>query len=359
MVQHILKSSGVRDFTVAHVAFMTEEECHEKFLEVRWGDWDSVICPHCGVVDRHYYRKNRKQFRCKHCDGYFSVTTDTPFEDRKLSFKHILLGLMEYISSANGISHHALARKMNVQIKTAQVFVGKIREILHGSRPKIQLEGVVQIDGGHFGGRPRSGRVRQNSIATIKSHVEDRLQKKPRKGRSAANSRRYQKRRVVMVLRELHPDPTMGATRTIIAISFSENETDAINLAKTYIKPGSMIMTDENPAYNQLSCWYDHQTVQHATEFSTVDGINDNQAESYFSRLRRYVKGVSHRIEPKYLADIATEMAWREDNRRRSEGQKLEFILKAAFSHGLSTWWRGYWQGFMRSDEILWGITQP
>ena len=117
-------------------------------------------------------------------------------------------------------------------------------------------------------------------------------------------------------------------------------------------------MTDENPAYNQLSCWFDHRTVQHSVEFSTLDGINDNQAESYFSRLRRYVKGVAHRVEPKYLADISAEMAWREDMRRNTEGQKLEILLKAMLSHGQSKWWRGYWQGFKRPGEILWCATR-
>lgn len=355
MAQHFLKSSASRDFTVADVAFMTEEECHEKFIQLRWGNRDRVVCSHCGVVDKHYYRANRHQWRCKHCDGYFSVTTGTPLEDHKLDFKRILLGLTEFISSANGISYHALARKMNIQIKTAQAFIGKLREVMHALRPQIQLEGVVQIDGGHFGGRPRHDRVRRKSNAAISEHVEAQLQKKKkRQGRSSANWHRFQKRRVVMVLRELHTDPKMGATKTIVAICKSENESDAIKLAQTYIKPGTLIMTDENPAYNQLSSWYDHRTVQHALEFSTLDGINDNQAESYFSRLRRYVKGVSHRIEPKYMADIAVEMAWREDTRRKNEGGKLEVLLKAVFSHGRSMWWRGYWQGFNRPDEILW-----
>lgn len=365
MAQHRLKTAAVRDFTVNDVAFMTEDDAFWHFVKIRWGDRDHAICPHCGVVDQHYFRQTRKQWRCKHCDGYFSVTTKSVFEDHKLGFKRMLLGLMEFISSANGISHHALSRKMNVQQKTAQAFVGKIREALWGSRPQIKLEGTVQIDGGHFGGRPRHGRVRKQSKAAIAAHVEAQIigkknqDKAPRRaGRSKKNWIRFKKRRVVMVLRELYPERGKGAKRTIVAVCMSENETDAIQLAQSYIAPGSLVMTDENPAYNQLSCWHDHRTVQHAVEFSTVDGVNDNQAESYFSRLRRYVLGVSHRIEPKYMADIGVEMAWREDVRSNTEGEKLSLLLKAAFSRGKSKWWRGYWQGFMREGELLWSSTQ-
>jgi hypothetical protein len=102
------------------------------------------------------------------------------------------------------------------------------------------------------------------------------------------------------------------------------------------------------------NAWYTHKTVQHSLEYSTIDGVNDNQAESFFSRLWRYVLGVGLRVEPKYLKDIAVEMAWREDMRRETEGEKLRCLLKASFRYGLSVWWRGYWQGHHRPDELLW-----
>lgn len=260
MAQHFLKTAASRDFTVNDVAFMTEEDAFWYFVKIRWGDRDHAVCPHCGVVDRHYFRQKRKQWRCKYCDGYFSVTTRSIFEDHKLGFKRILLGLTEYVSSANGISLHALARKMNVQLKTAQAFVGKIRESLLGSRPQIKLEGTVHIDGGHFGGRPRHGRVRKQSKAAITAHVEAQIlgkknqDKAPRRGgRSKGNWIRFKKRRVIMVLRELYSEPGKGAKRTIVAVCPSENETHATQLAQSFIAPGSLVMTDENPAYNQLS----------------------------------------------------------------------------------------------------------
>src|SRR6267154_2215999 len=116
MAQHFLKSAGLRDFTLADVAFMSEDACFEKFIELRWKNRNQAVCPHCGVVDRHYYRKTRRQWRCKDCDGYFSITTRTPFQDHKICFKLILIGIMEYVSSPNGISLHALSAKMNVQV---------------------------------------------------------------------------------------------------------------------------------------------------------------------------------------------------------------------------------------------------
>jgi hypothetical protein len=66
------------------------------------------------------------------------------------------------------------------------------------------------------------------------------------------------------------------------------------------------------------------------------------------------VLGVSHRIEAKYLLDIATEMAWREDVRRLTYGERLHLLLDAIFSTGRSKYWRGYWQGCKRPGELVW-----
>lgn len=351
-----LKSAAVRDFTTYDVGQLNEDEAFGKFVKIRYGDFEHVICPHCGGIGCHYFRKNRRQWRCKDCDGYFSLTTGTPFEDHKLPFQKILFGIMLFISSANGIAAHRLARDMDVSVKTAHVFMGKLRESLYGVRCQEKLNGIIHIDGGHFGGRPRHGRVRRKSKEDIQAHVEAKImnRKQRNKGRSKENLRRLENRRIVMTIRELFPEEGKGACKTITAICMAENASYAMDLAEQYIEPGSTVMTDENPAYSQYSKWFEHKVVNHSEEFSTIDGINENQAESYFSRLRRYVLGVSHRIQPKYMADIAAEMSWREDSRRNTQMEKLNTLLGAAFSNGRSKWWRGYWQGINRSDEMLW-----
>lgn len=357
MAQHFLKSSKVRDFTLADAANLTEDQAHTLFARMRWGSDTQQVCPHCGVFDQHYQRPTRRQWKCKHCLEYFSVTKNTVFQDRKLPFKKLVLGLMLFIHASAGISHHELARALDIQVKTAQTLVGKIREAIFFDRADpAPFSGVVQMDGGHFGGRPRHGRVRRRNTKDLAAYVEakaaGKVERKPRSKISRDNLRRLQNRRVVLVLRELYPEKGQGARRTIVAVSNSENEVHAMVLAKNHIAPGALIMTDENPAYNKFSAYFDHRTVEHQIEFSTLDGINDNQAESYFSRLRKYARGVAGRIQPKYLADIATEMAWREDWRRNTSQEMLTNLLKSCFQRGLSRWWRGYWQGFNRSEEI-------
>lgn len=372
MPQHFQKSAGARDLTLMDIAKMSEEECHHFFCKVRWKSDEQQTCPHCGSVNQHYYRRKRWQWRCKDCHGYFSVTSGTPLHGHKMDHKTMLMGLMLFTHAASGIAADRLSHEMDVQVKTAHVFLGKIRESLMASQDASLLSGVVQIDGAHFCGMPRFGRRRKRSdrLISIAGHVKEkfatgpahRLNRAPRSRTNRTNWEKKKNRRIVMALRQVSSIEGKGAERTITVICKSENSRDAISLANRFIATGSIIMTDENPAYARLSEQIDlttmsrkwtHKTVNHAVEFSADDGTNDNQCESYFSRMRRWVKGVSHQATPRYLADRSVEFSWREDHRRLPLGMKLELLLTALFFKGPSLWWRGYWQGHHRKEEIL------
>ncbi len=358
-MQHPLKSSKVRDISIEEICKLTERQSFLVFVKHRWGGLSKVVCPECGTIGRHLFIEKGKRWRCKslQCKKFFSVLYGTSFQEKKLSYKQVLLGLHLFSIFPNGVSFETFSGLLNVQVKTSQAFIGKIREALYRDRNEEMLSGLIHMDGGHFGGRPRHGRIRRHDTETIKNHVEDMLKRKGKQPATTARAnaaRRIKNRRVVFVLRQLSTFEGEGAIRTIVAIGDSENEDFALSLARKYIAPGSTVMTDENPAYNQFSKYYEHHTVEHAKEFATIDGVNSNQAESYFSRLRRHVLGVAHRIEPKYMLDIAFEMAWREDVRRMTHKEKLSIILDAVFSSGRSRHWTGYWQRLNRQGELVW-----
>jgi hypothetical protein len=73
--------------------------------------------------------------------------------------------------------------------------------------------------------------------------------------------------------------------------------------------------------------------VNHSAEYVSDDGANVNQAESWFSRLRRAEYGIHHRISGGYLYQYANEMAWREDHRREPNGLHFRRVTGAALRH--------------------------
>ncbi|NQD37656.1 IS1595 family transposase [Permianibacter sp. IMCC34836] len=379
MAQHFLLSAKARDFSLRDIDKMSEDDAWWRFVEIRWGGRDQQGCPGCGAFDRHYAIRTRKQWRCKHCTRTFSVTSSTVFADRKLSFKDILRAIFIYVSSAKGISHVALATQMGVAYKTAMVLAHKLREALYHSRDTTPLSGLIHIDGGHFCGKPRRPRVRNKKPTTeeLQTHILERRRKgkaKPpgisdlpnphelseKEGRankrislSKLNQRKKRNRRIIFTLRQVHQEPGLGAFLTRVAVGHSENEANAMALAKRYIAPGSTVHSDENPAYFRFDGLYQHHTVEHSKEYATEDGIHQNQAESYFSRIRRYEYGVGHQLRARYLMLYANEMAWREDYRRQSVGARFSDLLGRALQAGYSKWWRGYWQGCKLPEELI------
>ena len=87
--------------------------------------------------------------------------------------------------------------------------------------------------------------------------------------------------------------------------------------------------------------------INHSQRYA--DGrTSTNQAESFFSRLRRAEIGTHHHISGPYLGLYAAEMGWREDNRRVSNGEQYLMVAAAALGNGVSRQWKGYNQRWVK-----------
>ena len=359
MAMHFTQSKKYRDLSLPAISKITEEDAWQRFVIMRWGSLTTMPCPACGVVDEHYPRRTRRQWRCKHCNCVFSVTTDTPFADRKLSFQQLLLIIYLFVVEPKGISankHHAI---VGVTLRTMYLNLQKIREAIFETMDLTPMEGAVQIDGAHCCGKPRRHRRRKmegesqmvnHKLRNRKASIDPTIQKQHM---SPANRKRFKNRRIIIVFREIPGEPGKGAKRTITKVVLTENQKNVIQLVRKYVKPGSQIDTDGGVAFLSLIAWYDHRIVNHSIEYSTDDGINNNQAESYISRLRRAEYGVYHGFRPQYLAFYAAEFAWREDVRRFTIREKLENIFQKIFQCGISYAFRRYSQGHRLKMEYL------
>ncbi len=83
--------------------------------------------------------------------------------------------------------------------------------------------------------------------------------------------------------------------------------------------------------------------IKHSIEYANADACT-NQAESFFSRIRRAEIGIHHHIAGPYLAAYAAEMGWREDRRRVSNGEQFLAATGAALAHPVSRVCKGYCQ---------------
>lgn len=316
MAQHFLLSSAAKSLSLATVARMSEEEAWDTFRRIRWADTEGQpVCPRCGCLDSYTY-KTRKVFRCKGCSHQFTVTSGSLFASRKMPMRDYLLAIAIFVNGAKGHSALQLSRDLSCNYKSAYVLAMKLREAVANGADGEKVSGKVEIDGAYFGGHVRPANKKAERI--------DRRLAEHQTG----------KRRVVVVMRERN-----GKTLPFVTLS----EDAAIPTIRDRVALGSTIYADEASHWDQLHARYLTKRINHSVTYSDGDACT-NQAESFFSRLRRAEIGTHHHIAGPYLDFYANEMAWREDNRRVSNGELYLMAADAALKHQKSKQWCGYWQ---------------
>lgn len=122
-----------------------------------------------------------------------------------------------------------------------------------------------------------------------------------------------------------------------------------------FVKQGSDIFCDENPAYKQLDFHYNVYSVNHQEAYSKC-GVNNNLAESFNARERDLTRGIHHHRTNKYALLYANQAAFMSDNRRQSNGQLFKSVLQRCLWVLPLREWVGYWQGNHRMQELI-GMT--
>lgn len=316
-MQHFLLSPESRDLPLVDVMRMDESDAYEMFCRLRWPSTNgSPICPRCNCK-KHYSLARRQRFKCKECHHQFSVTSGTTFASRKLSFRLLLSALALFVRGPKGYSALRLSHDLGIQYKTAFVLLHKVREVFSEfQRSVTELVDEVEVDGAFFGGYVKPKNQSKYRI--------DRRRKKNTTG----------KRLVVAVARE-----RKGKT----FVEVTSREMDAITSIMSKIKGDAIVYADEATAWDDFHIWFLTYRINHAVEYAN-DGVSTNQAESFFSRMRRAEIGVYHHIAGSHLSGYAGELAWKEDHRRSGLKSKLEIALSLVLVHPVSRFWKGYWQ---------------
>lgn len=145
----------------------------------------------------------------------------------------------------------------------------------------------------------------------------------------------------------------VGAQKTKVFVLKTENAEEIKKIVYKHVWFGSEIHADENVAYDDLGGAYDLKRVNHKIEYMGDNGENNNQCESFNARLRRAFKGQFHKVSTLYLSLYANEIAYREDNRRKSTGEIFHDLLSKSLKSEPSNEFTGYWQGNKRLVERL------
>jgi transposase-like protein len=314
---HFLLSKAARSLSLAKVARLSDEEAHDAFRMIRWAATQGeAVCPRC-ACSVSYKMTTRKLWKCKACAHQFSVTSGTIFASRKLPIVTYLLAIAIFVNGAKGHSALQLSRDLDVAYQTAFVLAHKLREAMATETNDGEvLDGEVEVDGAYFGGYVKPA-----------NYKEDRIDRRRAENQTG-------KRRVVVVMRQ-------RGGRTLPFVF--KSEAASIATIGQYVALTATVYADEARGWDALHTRFLTKRINHEVCYSDGEACT-NMAESFFSRLRRAEIGTHHHFAGRYLSCYANEMAWRENNRRVSNGAQYLGVTAAALNAPVSRQWKGYWQ---------------
>jgi transposase-like protein len=297
----------------------TESDAWEFLEELRWHG--RPVCPHCGVIDGHYFlnarnggRKTRtgkvserRVWKCHACRRQFTATTNTVMHGSKVEIRTWLLVLVQVSASRNGISAREVERMHGVTAETAWHLLHRIREAMKRDPLVGKLSGEVMVDESWIGGAPKN---------------RHKAERQPRRRGSGPWT---DKTPVVALV-----SAATGEVRTRVVPKVN-GETLREVLRSETDAPNTVLVTDESNAYTRLGFHFAaHRTVNHAQDVYVADGYSTNAVESYFAQMKRSLDGTHHNVSIQHLPRYLAEWDFRASTRNLSDTERMERIIDGA-----------------------------
>lgn len=280
--------------------FKDDTICKAYYEQKRWGG--NVACPHCGSLK--VYITNRG-FKCgeKLCAKKFTITTQTIFENTKISLRVWFAAMYFIATSKKGCSSLQIAEQLGVTQKTAWFVLHRIREMLRDNSNE-KLSGIVSVDETFVGGKNKNRHKDKKAPASQgRAHVD----KTPVVG---------------LIQRD-------GKVKTFVV---SDTNSDTLHkIMGDNVEEGSILVTDAYRSYNGLDTRYTHVTVKHGGGGYTVtignDKFHTNNIENFWSIFKRGIIGIYHFVSVKHLERYCQEFGYRYNRRDLTGVEKFDAAL--------------------------------
>lgn len=283
------------------VTFFSDKTNAVNYLSAkRWPN--GVTCPACASHDVTAL-KTRQLWQCKGCRKQFSVKVGTIFEDSPLPLGKWLTASWMLMNCRNGVSSCEIARSVGVTQKTAWFMMHRIREAMkNGSIEK--LSGTVEVDETFVGG-------------SKKNRHESKNRKKA-----------YDKA-IVFGAVERGGNVQAKVVDNVGAPALRSEITSSV-------KAGSIIYSDDYPAYRALDNKYIHVSVNHS-EGEYVNGeVHSNTIENYWSLVKRMLKGTYIHVEDFHLDRYLDEQGMRYNMRKETEHNRFAEVVAGTIGRRLT-----------------------
>jgi transposase-like protein len=210
-------------------------------------------------------------------------------------------------STRCGVSAKHLERELGVTYKTAWRMFNLIRNQLMAEDDE-QLSGEVEIDETSVDGKPRKGYLAPGTSSERRSQAM-KLRERSRATVFAAVERGGRVKATVVPGRR---GPHIKAQ------------------VVEWVKPESIVYTDEWPAYNRLGEHFaSHSRVRHGSGEYVIGDVHTNTIEGFFGNLKTGIRGNYKKVSHKWLQGYLNEYTWRYNHRHDRYAMFETLLLRA------------------------------
>lgn len=269
--------------------FPNDEACLEYLF-------DTTHSRECSCGGTYARLAKRKQFQCSKCRFQIAPMSQTIFEKSSTPLTLWFHAIFIFSNAKSGISAKEMERQLGVTYKTAWRILTLIRKSL--SQPSNKLKGDVEMDEAYMGGRGHGGayNVNQSQVMKEKSVVYGAVE---REGNVKA---------VIM------PDASASS---------------AWQFAREHIeKENTRLLTDSSNRYKSAAAGMKREMVDHGRKEFVRGDIHVNHIESFWSHVKRSVKGTHKVISKKYLQTYLDGFVFHYNN-RHSDKARFSALLGA------------------------------
>lgn len=238
----------------------------------------------CSCGGQYAPLKGRRQYQCSKCRFQIAPTAGTIFHKSDTPLTLWFKVLLMFSNAKSGLSAKYLERELNVTYKTAWRMLSLIRQSLKQS--KHLLKGDVEMDETYFGGKGYGGKYNQYQSQNMKA-------KSVIIGAVERNN---------LMRAEVSPN---AKAKTIG--KFLDKNVDLVNTQR--------LLTDESNRYDRVARGFDRFTVRHKSKEFVRGDVHVNNMESFWSHIKRSIKGTHKVVSKKYLPFYLDGFVWHYNNR--------------------------------------------
>ena len=280
--------------------FPDQLACITHLEDIRWNG--EPECPYCHSKDVQRKKENNLvgRWNCHECTSSFNVLSGTIFEKTRVPLQKWFAAISLVVNAKKSLSSHQLSRDLRLNQKTAWYILQRIRKAM-GKKDTL-LKGIVEADETYVGGRPRHTNKKEDRKQHARGSGTDKT--------------------AVLGAVERGGDVKTMMTKRV------DGETLARFIRSTVQPAGTLLVTDELPAYHEVEGLYEHDVINHSRQY--VDGDTyTNTIEGFWSLVKRAWYGTHHHYTKKYMPLYLNEASWKYN--RRKDPNAFDTILRGLF----------------------------